>query len=121
MIIYHQTMTGKSPLVYNGNAQLPFAAGPNVWEHSFVMTAELDIAAGTEGVIACSGGLNGGWTFYLQNDNLNFEYNFFDFEKYKGSSQQKVPSGKVAVKAVYASNGPCTGETMKLFLNDQPA
>lgn len=112
----------KTSWSYKGNVRLPFASGPNLWMRSFVMTATVDIpASGAEGVIACSGGLTGGWAVYLQNGKLNFEYNFFDFEKYKGASSQKVPSGKVIIKGEYTSKGPTTGGVFKMFINDQPA
>jgi hypothetical protein len=86
------------------------------------MTADVDIPkSGASGVIACSGGMNGGWTFYVLNNKLNFEYNYFDFEYYKGASPQKLPTGKAMLKAVYTSNGYNKGGTMKMYINDQPA
>ncbi|MDF2190616.1 arylsulfatase [Paraflavitalea sp. CAU 1676] len=112
----------KTSWQYNGHVRLPFAAGPMIWTKPFVMTAELDIPpTGAEGVITCTGGANGGWSWYLQNGKLCFDYNYFDFERYKGVSPQKVPSGKTMIKGVYTSNGPVTGGVFKMYINDQPA
>jgi arylsulfatase A-like enzyme len=110
----------KTEWVFTSEVRIPISQQPNVWTQSFVMTAELNIpASGAEGVIVCSGGLNGGYTFYLMNGKLNFEYNYFDFERYKGSSTINVPSGNVVLRAVYTSSGPVTGGTMQFYINDK--
>jgi arylsulfatase A-like enzyme len=112
----------KTSWTYFNTARLPNAIGPTVWPGSFIMTADVEISKpGTTGVITCSGGMNGGWTFYMLNDKLNFEYNYFDYEHYKGASPQKIPMGKSTLKAVYTSNGYNKGGIMKMFINDQPA
>jgi len=106
---------------YQSRTRLPFAAGPTLWTRSFTMTADVDVPANGEGVIACAGGLTGGWSFFVQNGKLNFDYNYFDFERYKATSAQKIPVGQVKIRAEYTSKGPFTGGTMKFFINDQPA
>lgn len=112
----------KTSWTYTSTARLPFAAGPSpLWTNSFVMSADVTIPPGGEGVIVCAGGMTGGWSFYILNGKLNFEYNYFDFELYKGTSSQKVPSGNVKLKATYTANGPFTGGILNLFINDQPA
>src|SRR6185436_14072788 len=114
--------TPKTSWDYYSDTRLPINSGPLVWPNSFVMTADVDIPkSGTEGVLTCSGGATGGWTFYLLNNKLSFEYNYFDFEDYKVTSALKVPVGKVKIKAVYTSNGYNKGGIMKMFINDQPA
>ena len=55
------------------------------------------------------------------NNKLNFEYNYFDFEHYKGSSSQNLPTGKAMLKAIYTSNGYNKGGLMKMYINDQPS
>lgn len=112
----------KTTWVFTSDVRLPIALQPNVWTQSFVMTVDLTIPAnGAEGVIVCAGGLNGGYTFYLMNGKLNFEYNYFDFERYKGTSTLKVPTGSVKLKAVYTSAGPFAGGTMQFYINEQAA
>lgn len=113
--------TPKTSWVYNNRTTLPMAAGPNIWSRSFVMTADVDVPKNGQGVISCAGGLTGGWTVFLMNGKLNFDYNYFDFERYKGVSTLSVPSGKVKLKMDYTANGPANGGIVKLFINDQPA
>lgn len=114
--------TPKTSWNYYSDTRLPINSGPLVWPQSFVMTADVDIPkSDAQGVMACSGGATGGWTFYLVNGKLNFKYKDFDFEHYKGGSTQKVPAGKVKLKAVYTSNGYNKSGTMKLYINDQTA
>lgn len=112
----------KTSWAYTSIVRLPFSAGPYLYTKPFVLTADVTIpSSGGEGVITCAGGLTGGWSFFLIDGKLNFHYNYFDFENYKVTSTQKVPTGKVILKGVYTPNGPVTGGIMKLYINDQPA
>mgnify|MGYP003574979242 CR=1 FL=1 len=112
----------KTSWTYTSSVRLPISAGPYLWTKPFIMTADVTIpASGGEGVITCSGGLTGGWSLFILDEKLNFHYNYFDFENHKVTSQQKVPTGKVLIKGIYTPNGPFTGGTMKLFINDQAA
>jgi arylsulfatase A-like enzyme len=114
--------TPKTSWNYYGDTRLPINSGPLVWPNSFVMTADINVPkSGADGVLVCSGGDTGGWTFYIMNGKLHFEYNYFDFEHYKGTSPQKITPGKVKIKAVYISNGYNKGGTMKMYINGQAA
>jgi arylsulfatase len=74
-------------------------------------------------VIACCGGLNGGWSLYVQDGKLTYHYNLADFEHTAVQAKDPLPTGKVAVKLEYTSKGLKpggtlnNGATVKLFVN----
>jgi arylsulfatase len=113
---------------YGNNVRLPEPAGPMVYPNSHTITSELTIPEkGAEGVIACAGGLSGGWTLYVKDGKLAYHYNFADFEHYDVKADGALPSGKVTVKLEYLSRGMKPGSTIsdgaavKLFVNGKPA
>jgi arylsulfatase A-like enzyme len=113
---------------FGNNVRLPEPIGPAVYPNSHTVTAELNIPAnGVEGVITAAGGLNGGWSLYAQDGKLTYHYNFADFEHTTVQAKDTLPSGKVAVKLEYISNGLkpggtiSNGATVRLIVNGQPA
>lgn len=107
--------------VYYSAVRMPINSGPLLWVAPFEITAAVDIpAAGAEGVIACAGGLTGGWTLYALNGKLSFEYNYFDFERHSVVSAEKIPSGKVTLRGAFTPNkGMNNGGTFTLFINNR--
>jgi arylsulfatase len=112
---------------YRGNnVRLPEAIGPNIYPNSHTITAELAVPEkGCEGVIACVGGLSGGWSLYVKDGKLTYHYNLADFEHYSVQANAPLPVGKVLVKLEYTSKGLKpggtlnNGATVKLFVNDK--
>jgi arylsulfatase len=98
---------------YFGNdVRLPEPVGPVIYPNSHTITAELTIPEGRcEGVIACAGGVSGGWTFYVKDGRLAYHYNFADFEFYDIDAKEALSSGKVTVKLGYVSKGTPKGST----------
>jgi arylsulfatase len=119
----------KSSWTYFGNSvRLPEPIGPLIYPNSHTITAELTVPEkGCEGVIACAGGVSGGWTLYVKDGKLAYHYNMADFEFYTVKSKDSLPSGKVTVKLEYASKGTPKGSTIsdganvKLFVNGKLA
>jgi arylsulfatase len=113
---------------YGNNVRLPEPIGPNIYPNSHTVTAELMIPdSGAEDVIAATGGLNGGWSIYVQNGKLTYRYNLADFEHYTVQARDPLPSGKVTVKLEYIAKGLKPGGTLndgatvKLFVNGASA
>jgi arylsulfatase A-like enzyme len=113
---------------YGNNVRMPANISPAVYPNSHTITAELTIPEkGVEGVIAAEGGLNGGWSLYVQDGKLTYHYSLADFEHNTVQAKTPLPSGKVAIKLEYTSKGLKpggtlnTGATVKLFMNGAPA
>jgi arylsulfatase A-like enzyme len=91
---------------YGNNVRLPMQISPAVYPNSHTITAELTIPEkGVEGVIAAEGGVNGGWSLYVQDGRLTYHYSLADFEHNTVQAKNPLPSGKVAIKLEYTSKG----------------
>lgn len=104
--------------------RLTEGSAPLVFQRSHTITAEIDVPEkGGEGVIACMGGRTAGYTFYMMDGYLNYEYNWFTREYYLTQSKDKLSPGKHVVKMVYEQEPfepfvDLTGGTVKLFVDD---
>jgi arylsulfatase len=114
----------KSWTYYGNNVRLPEPIGPLIYPNSHTITAELTVPEnGCDGVIACAGGISGGWTFYVKDGKLAYHYNFADFESYNVDATEPLPAGPVTVKLNYISKGTPKGSTIsdgasvQLFVN----
>jgi arylsulfatase len=112
---------------YGNNVRLPEPVGPIIYPNSHTITADLIVPEKCEGVIACAGGVSGGWTFYVKDGKLAYHYNFADFDFYNVVATESLPVGKVTVKLVYDSKGTPKGTTISdgahvtLFVNGKIA
>jgi arylsulfatase len=112
---------------YGNNVRLPEPIGPLIYPNSHTITAELTIPEKCEGVIACAGGVSGGWSFYVKDGKLAYHYNFADFESYNVDAKESLPTGKVTVRLEYTSKGTpkgstiSDGATVKLYVNGKMA
>ncbi|MFN3874568.1 MAG: arylsulfatase [Flavobacteriales bacterium] len=115
---------GKTVFTYaGGTTRLPEGSAPPIYKRSHRITADIEITdARTQGVIIAEGG-SSGYTLYVKDGRLVYEYNFFGKERYRIVSDQPLPAGKQQIAFEYAQRdggGLTTGGTGKLFLNGRP-
>jgi len=95
----------------------------NVKNRSHVITAEVEIPeGGGEGVIIAQGGKFAGWTLYMKDGKVAYEYNFFGRDRYTIASTETLPAGKATIRYEFAYAGgdkPGGGGTGVLFINDK--
>lgn len=92
---------------------------PPVKNRNHSLTAYAGIPEeGASGVLACSGGLYGGYAFYVADNHLVYEYNAYNEDRSLIRSNGPLPSGEVELKAVYAANQDQTG-TVTLYVNGE--
>jgi arylsulfatase len=84
--------------------------------HSLIAYAEIP-QDGAKGVLVCSGSMYGGYTFFVKDNRLVYEYNAFNEDYYKIRSDRILPVGEVELKAEYEAEG-LTG-TVTLFINGE--
>ncbi len=83
--------------------------------HKIETTIELD---GTEeGVIISCGGMTGGYSMYIKDHKVHFDYNFLDGVHYHITSKE-LPKGKVDIKYDFKKTGPWAG-TGYLYINGE--
>jgi arylsulfatase A-like enzyme len=108
---------------YPGGVDLPEAVAVNIRNRSFTIIADLDIKSpDTEGVIISMGSRFGGYTMFIKDDRLHYEYNFAGQQIYKFTSDQKVSEGHVLLGVEFTKmredpKGVANG-ALKMYIND---
>jgi arylsulfatase len=88
---------------YPGTATLPRVASPDVVNHSFRITA--DIESPGDGVLLAHGGRFGGYSLYIRGGKPEFAYNLLAREQFYVTSGESLPSGKTTVVLDFAYDG----------------
>jgi hypothetical protein len=95
----------------------------NVKNRSHTITAEVEIPeGGGEGVIIAQGGKFAGWTLYMKDGKVAYEYNFFGRDRYSINSPEALPAGKATIRYEFAYEGgeeAGKGGTGTIFINDK--
>jgi arylsulfatase A-like enzyme len=108
---------------YPGGVDLPEAVAVNIRNRSFTIIADLDIKSpDAEGVIISMGSRFGGYTMFIKDDRLHYEYNFAGQQIYKFTSDQKVSEGHVLLGVEFTKmredpKGVANG-ALKMYIND---
>jgi arylsulfatase A-like enzyme len=112
---------GRKTVVYNTPlVALPEGAAPDLKNKSFTITAEVNVPSdGGQGMIFTQGGITAGWGFYIQDHKLIGMHNYIDSERYRVTSTENVPTGKVtlAFEFKYDGGGMGKGGTITLLAN----
>jgi hypothetical protein len=108
--------------VYPGMVGMTENAFINVKNRSHTVTAEVELFdANTNGVIIAQAGRFGGWTLYMKEGKVHYEYNFFGIERTKVGSTASLSAGKHVIKFQYEIDQPKpgTGGKCTLFVDDK--
>jgi arylsulfatase len=97
---------------------LPAQAAAALGGRSWNMTATIERSAADEGVIFASGTENAGFSFFIQDSKLLFDYNAFGAHEV-AVSDRDVPVGPSTVSVRVRRTGPRNG-TVQLLINDEP-
>lgn len=111
----------KSLTLYGGMKGLLENDFINTKNTSFDIVAEIDSGEKTaNGVIIAQGGAFGGWSFYVKDGHLAYEYNYVGMHNYQVKSTTKLPTGTSTVKIDFAYDNPGKlgqGGTATLYVN----
>lgn len=100
-----------------GAVRIAEKASAPVKGRSHMIETTIDLNGGEEGVIVACGGMTGGYTMYIMDSKLHFDYNYLDGEHYHMVSDP-LPSGSTDLKFNFISSGPVSG-TGEIFVNGQ--
>jgi len=95
----------KTRTYYPGQIGLPAGASPPVLNKSWTITADIEVADKTEGMIVTQGGMTGGYGLCLRDGKPTFIYNFLDLERYTIAAMDALPKGKVKLVVDFAYDG----------------
>ncbi|WP_282123566.1 arylsulfatase [Algibacter mikhailovii] len=92
---------------------------PPVKNKNHSITAYVDMPKeGASGVLVAAGGLYGGYTLYVKDNRLVYEYNAYNEDRFTIKSKTALPKGEVVLKAVYDVNEDKTA-VVTLFVNGE--
>lgn len=91
-------------------------AAPNVKNRSHVITADLELVTGTNGVVVAQGGRFGGWSLYLVNGVPHYAYNFAGRDLTVVRGGKPMPPGRhdLVVRFDYDGGPPGSGASVTL-------
>lgn len=98
-----------------GAVRIPEAVSAPIKNKSHTIETTLDLKGDEEGVIVACGGVNGGYTLFIADGKLHYDYNFVNDERYSIVSPE-LPKGKVDLKFNFVKTGPLKG-TGELWVN----
>ncbi len=100
-----------------GAVRIAEKASAPVKGRSHMIETTIDLDGGEEGVIVACGGMTGGYTMYIMDGKLHFDYNYLDGEHYHMVSDP-LPSGSTDLKFNFISSGSVSG-TGEIFVNGE--
>lgn len=116
-------LKGKTRMIYvRGAERIPETSAPNMKNINHTISAEIDVSADSEGVLACCGGESGGWSLFIKDKKLHWEHNWFNESRYRISSEEALPEGHHIVSAridVDKEGEPGTGGQVTLYLGEK--
>ncbi len=98
-----------------GAERIAEAVSAPIKNKSHTIETTLDLKGKEEGVIVACGGVNGGYTLFIADGKLHYDYNFFNAARYSVVSP-KLPKGKVDLKFNFVKTGMLKG-TGELWVN----
>jgi len=91
---------------YPGTQEVPVNAGANIINRSHSITADVEIpTGGAEGVLISQGGVDGGYSFFVQNGRLHYLYNYVARTFYHVESNIPVPEGRHQLRYEFEKTG----------------
>ncbi|NND16393.1 MAG: sulfatase-like hydrolase/transferase [Eudoraea sp.] len=103
-----------------GAIRIPDAYSPPVKNKNHSITAHANITENTtNGVLLATGGIYGGYTFFVKDNKLYYEYNAFNEDRYQVVSDVNIPKGEVEMKAVYKANAEEKTAVVELYINGE--
>ena len=110
----------KSFTYFSGATRLAETAAPNTKNKSHTITADIILPEKDGGgVIVALGGASAGFSLFVKDGKLAYEYNWFDEDRTVITSSEAVPAGKstVSFDFTYDGGGPGKGGTGRLLIN----
>ena len=102
-----QTSKARTRYVYySGGSVVPAFAAPPVYNRAYSIDADVEISAGDgSGVLVAQGGDAGGYTFYLKDGRLHYDYNYLGRDRFEMASPEAVPEGRHTLRYEFEPTG----------------
>jgi arylsulfatase len=91
---------------YPGTQPVPFNAGPRLLNRTHSITAEVDIPeGGAEGCLVSFGGVDGGYSLYMQEGKLQYVQNYVALEYLHVVASEPVTAGRHSLRFEFEATG----------------
>lgn len=103
---YHSSQATGAFTYYPGNEKILEPMIPDTLNHSYNITAYVDVPTyDAEGVLFSIGGQFGGLSFFIKDGNLVYDYNYLGERHYSVTSTSKVPTGRSVITMTFEKTG----------------
>jgi arylsulfatase A-like enzyme len=114
---------------YPGTQEVPMNAAPRVLNRPHSVHAGVEVPdGGAEGVLVSQGGVDGGFTFFVQGNRLRYTYNYVAQQRFQVVSDTEVETGRHILSFEFEPTGqpePLKGRgapgVVRLFIDGEPA
>jgi arylsulfatase len=79
-------------------SRMPEFAAPKIGKFNNVVTLQVDVPAGANGVLYALGAFSGGLSCYLKDGVLCYEYNLFEIDRTQIKAKNKLAAGKAKIE-----------------------
>ena len=92
---------------YPGTQEVAGGSAPRILNRHHTITALVEIPErGAEGVLVSQGGVDGGFTLFVQGGRLCYSYNYVAQQRFRVISDEPVPAGRHALSFEFQPTGP---------------
>jgi arylsulfatase len=107
---------------YDAPVRLGRTTSPNVVNRAHNLSAKIQIpAGGAEGVIISNGGLDCGYTLFVQEGKLNYVSNYLGREHFRIRASKRIPEGELIVTVRWEKIGDFAGHVTLLQNKEEVA
>jgi len=109
----------KSLTLYEGMTGITENTFINIKRRSFSITADVEVAAGANGVIISQAGRFGGWSLYVKDGRAHHVYNFGGLQRTDVASPQPLTAGRHTIRYefIYDGGAPGSGGISRLSVD----
>ncbi len=101
-VLYHPEDAPATPYrewTFRGNIdRMPEFAAPKLGKFDNDVRIEADIPENAQGVLYALGSFSGGMSVYMKDGKINYEYNLFEIERTRFTSDAKIPAGPAVIE-----------------------
>jgi arylsulfatase len=90
---------------YPGTQEVPTNASAQIINRPHSITADVEFKKGDEGVLLSQGGIDGGFTFYVQDGKLQYLYNYVARKFFHVESRKEIPEGEHQLRFEFEVTG----------------
>jgi arylsulfatase len=113
---------GRTSYTYYPGLHVPESSAAQIKNRSHTITVYVDVSqGGTDGVLVAAGGVVGGFSLYVKDGQLTYEYNYVTQARYKVTGSEVLSPGPTTIRMEYSYDGGGLGKggTVALLVNDK--